>query len=231
PAPAPAPARRRRRSLITRHPALLPVTGMLGLVSLAFGQLVTGKILAFSDIASYTLPDRVQAARALRHFHLPLWDPFRLGGVPFLANPQTAVLYPPNWLLVPFPADRALMVAIVLHVGFAAVGTYLLARRAFATSARAAALAAAAFALSGFVHNQIGHYEQISSMAWMPWALLATDRMVRARTLREAARPGAALAATVAMSALAGHTQYVHMVVVAVAVYALVVARPWQKLR
>src|SRR5207249_2569133 len=126
PQPAPKPAPRRRPRV--RHPALVPVVGMLGLVFVAFGQLVTGKVLAFSDIASYSLPDRVQAARALRHFHLPLWDPFRLGGVPFLANPQTAVLYPPNWLLVPFPADRALMVAIVLHVGFAAVGTYLLAR-------------------------------------------------------------------------------------------------------
>src|SRR5207247_7749715 len=62
PAPAPAPPPHRhplRRLRLLVH----PLTASLALVAVAFGQLVTGKILAFSDIASYTLPDRVQAAR------------------------------------------------------------------------------------------------------------------------------------------------------------------------
>ena len=66
-----------------------------------------------------------------------------------------------------------------------------------------------------------------TSLAWLPWALLATDRLAIAEDLRRAARPVAGLAAALALTALAGHTQYLHLAIATVLVYALIVARPF----
>ena len=42
-------------------------------------------------------PWRSYLGHSLREGRFPLWDPHRFLGVPFAANSQTAVWYPPNW--------------------------------------------------------------------------------------------------------------------------------------
>src|SRR5947209_2256690 len=37
---------------------------------------------------------------SVRAFHLPQWTNFTYSGYPFLADPQTGVWYPGNWILV-----------------------------------------------------------------------------------------------------------------------------------
>src|SRR6478672_6879132 len=80
---------------------LLPAAVVLLFVALAFGQLLGRRALAGYDVTNYSLPNRVQVARALRSGHIPFWDPFRFGGVPLLASPPAAVLYPLFWPLLP----------------------------------------------------------------------------------------------------------------------------------
>ena len=43
---------------------------------------------------------------SLRQGELPLWNPYLFSGVPFLANPQPALFYPPVWLLLVLPAAQ-----------------------------------------------------------------------------------------------------------------------------
>ena len=217
--------RRLRRRRLVPH-AVVAGPGVLAILVLAsYGQLAVGRPLAGYDVTTYTLPYRVQVADALRHLRLPLWDAMRFAGAPLLGNPQAAVLYPPHWLLLPLPPDRAVSVALLLHAGIAAAGAYLLARRPLRCSPAGAVVAGAAFALGGFVHGHLGHFEQTTALAWLPWALFAADRTVAAATLRAAARPAAGLGAVLALTALAGHTQYLHMSIAAVALYA-VILRP-----
>ena len=203
------------------------VAAVLALVGAAFGQLLGHRLLAGYDVTTYSLPNRAEVTWALRHLHLPQWDPLRFAGSPLLANPQAAVLYPLHWPLLVLAPDRAQDVALVLHVAIAAVGAYAFARLALRTSPLAAVVAGAGFGLSGFVEAHIGHFEQTTSLAWLPWALLATDRLAIAEDLRRAARPVAGLAAALALTALAGHTQYLHLAIATVLVYALIVARPF----
>jgi hypothetical protein len=47
-------------------------------------------------------------------------NPYLFLGVPFLANPQAAVLYPLHWPLTWIEADRALVWSALLHVWLAA---------------------------------------------------------------------------------------------------------------
>ena len=72
-------------------------------------------------------------------------------GVPFLANPQAAVLYPLNWPLFLLDPARAIPAALMLHVALAAMGTLALVRVGLRLGWPAAATGAAAFAFSGFL--------------------------------------------------------------------------------
>ena len=65
-----------------------------------------GRALVDYDAFVYFYPQRVFLARSLLAGHIPLWDPDLFGGAPFLANPQTAVLYPPSWLFVLGPVQE-----------------------------------------------------------------------------------------------------------------------------
>jgi hypothetical protein len=205
---------------------LLPAAAILFFVALAFGQLLGPRPLAGHDVLFYSLPNRVQVTEALRRGHLPTWDPYRFGGVPLLASPPAAVLYPPTWILLPMAPDTAQEVSRFLHIFLAALGAYAFATRALGTSRLSGVLAGIALSLGGFVHAHLGHIEQVSSLAWLPWALLAADRAIGADRWRNALRPVALLAFTLALCGLAGHTQYLHMGIALVAVYSTATARP-----
>jgi len=55
------------------------------------------------DLVTAFYPARVFAARAVREAAIPLWNPYFLGGVPFLASPQSSLFYPPNFLYYMLP--------------------------------------------------------------------------------------------------------------------------------
>ncbi len=48
--------------------------------------------------------------------------------MPFLAIPHVGLLYPGNWIYVLFDTVIAIEVSFVLHLFFAALGSFLLAR-------------------------------------------------------------------------------------------------------
>src|SRR5262245_53245129 len=64
------------------------------------------------DLVHSFYPFRTLAARAVREGSVPLWNPFMLAGTPFLANAQSALFYPPNYLYYFWP------VPLVWTIGF-----------------------------------------------------------------------------------------------------------------
>jgi hypothetical protein len=179
-------------------------------------------ILSGPDAMTYFYPYRAYAAQAIRSGRIPLWNPYLFTGVPFLANPQAAVFYPPNLALCWLPAPYQVAWSIVLHVALAAVLAYLYARRALRLSALPAFLAASAFAWGGFISGQVEHVNQLNVSAWFPLLLLLWERRSRARaaSARTAALLG--LGATIGLGLLAGHTQSSYISLFGLGVYALV---------
>jgi len=57
------------------------------------------RVQFFSDIEGYHYPLYTYAHRAIREGSLPEWDDSLYSGIVYIANPQTAFFYPPNWLL------------------------------------------------------------------------------------------------------------------------------------
>jgi Bacterial membrane protein YfhO len=93
-----------------------------------YRPLFLGETFFFRDIYNHIYPQKRLFAELVLSSQLPLWDPYRHGGQPFLANMNNSVLYPSNLLYLIMPTVTALNIDIVLHIGLAALATYVLAR-------------------------------------------------------------------------------------------------------
>ena len=56
--------------------------------------------------------------------HAPLWNPYLFCGAPFLANFQSALLYPPNRIYLALPVNVAVNIEISFHVLLAGLCMY-----------------------------------------------------------------------------------------------------------
>ncbi|WP_157912920.1 YfhO family protein [Candidatus Promineifilum breve] len=196
-------------------------------VRLAFSNL----ILARGDTFLYFYPYWTAAAEALRAGRLPLWNPDLFMGAPFLANSQVGFFYPLNWpVWLLFAPPYAVSASILIHVLIAAAGTYLAGRRALGLARGAALLAAALFALGGYLTAQVEHVNQLQGLAWLPWFFAVLPSLVdpppTGGRWRDTLRPVLAIGGLLALQLLAGHTQTAFISGVAVALWVAIHSLP-----
>ena len=109
--------------------------------------LARNEVFTFRDHLDYFQPLRFFTTEHLRAGRLPLWNPYNASGEPWLANPQTAVFYPPAWIFLVLPFATAYVGFLFFHALVLGFGAYVLfVRRA---SVAAALLGAVALMLSG----------------------------------------------------------------------------------
>lgn len=160
-----------------------------------------GGVWFFHDLRHHHYPWRAWAGRAWSDGELPLWAPVA-HGYPLMADGQAGVLYPPNILLyLLLPEPLAYNWSVVAHHGLAAFGGVFLAR-VLGRSVPAAAVAGAAYGLSGFLVSHLVYLGMYQVIAWMPWMVAFTMLAVRAG--------GAWVAAaglSIGVAWLAGHPQ------------------------
>ncbi|MDX1503860.1 MAG: YfhO family protein [Thermoanaerobaculia bacterium] len=174
-------------------------------------------LLAVRDLPVFHLPLRIGFAAAARE-GLPAWNPTVHGGQPILSNPNYAAFYPPSWLALALDPVTALHLALGLHAALGFVGAWLLARRLGCDDAPAA-LAATGFAAGGVALGIASWVPGYTAYAWLPWVLLAADRLLAAPRPRAGAV--AALAALFALQLLAGEPVAVLVSIVATACLAI----------
>jgi hypothetical protein len=136
--------------------------------------LFTNRVLASGDILHYFYPYRDYGAEVLRNGQIPFWNPFIFLGAPFLANLQSAVLYPLNWPLIWLSVTGQIYWSAALHTWLLGFGVYLLMRR-WHYSVWAALTSALVLAGSGFYGGLIGHINQMNGAAWLPWSILVLE--------------------------------------------------------
>src|SRR6266511_4165584 len=117
-----------------------------------------------------------QYARA-RLPHAPLWNPYVMAGRPFLADAQSAVFSPFSLPAYVVPFWWSLAVTAALKLFCAALGTYLLGR-ALGMRFAGALLAGLAFGLGLYMVAWLS-WPLSSVWAFLPWLLLACDRVIR----------------------------------------------------
>jgi hypothetical protein len=176
----------------------------------------TNLILPRGDVFNYFYPYWEYRNAVLRTGHVPLWNPYLFMGVPFLANSQAGVLYPPNWLLIPFSAPIAIKIAIVSHIVWAAIGMYVFARRSLGVTILSSTLAGLVFALGGYMSAQIDHINQLQGLAWLPWIFWLWEEAAGGRRCAVLW-----LSLALAMQLLAGHAQSAFICVFGLFLWAL----------
>ncbi|MBC7256133.1 MAG: hypothetical protein H5T66_08545, partial [Chloroflexi bacterium] len=162
--------------------------------------------------------------QALRARQLPLWNPYILTGVPFLAAGQHSALYPLSLLFYIVPLSAAYGWFAALHLFLAGAFTYLLART-LGLRRGAATLAGLTFEGCGFLVISNVFPMIVAAAIWLPVILMAIERMAR----REA--HGAPFlghiadllygSAAIGMAMLAGHPEMYYYVGITAALYGL----------
>lgn len=172
------------------------------------------------------LTDQVGARGEVLDGHLPTWEPRQSLGMPLLGGQITGLLYPPNWLALLVPPERAAAPLAMLELLLAGLGMALFLSR-LGLDPRAVLVGALAYQLGGWGLSNLFYYMKVDSALWLPWALWAVDGWRQQRRWSAVALVGA-----LGLSALGAMVTVTAFVLAATALYALVrvgLARaPWR---
>jgi hypothetical protein len=178
---------------------------------------------AGEDDVIYYYPLRKMAFEQIRQGQWPMWNSREVTGVPLFADPQSGLLFPPNWLCAVLPLKLAYSLSVFLAFSLAGWGAQLYLRK-IGLARTAAIFGGVVFMFCGFMVGHRVHLSMIQTAGFLPWGLLAVE------TMRQDRRRGfALLAGTLALALAAGHWPTVIHMGLAWAVYFLVRARPFFK--
>ncbi|NLV73835.1 MAG: oligosaccharide flippase family protein [Chloroflexi bacterium] len=109
---------------------------------------------------------------------VPLWNPYIVGGMPFLAGGQHSMLYPLSILFYILPLEHAYGWYALLHTALAGYLMYWF-LRTLGTGRLGAIVAGATYMFSGFmfVHNVFPMI--MGATVWLPAILLIVERIVQ----------------------------------------------------
>jgi hypothetical protein len=173
--------------------------------------------LLLSDQTEVFIPGFRYAREQMRRGSIPLWTPTEAGGAPFLANDQSAVLYPVNFLAYLLPLTVALQLLYMIRPFGAGLGMYFF-LCSIGVRRSAAFFGAISFMFSNYFIVWLG-WPLPSVATWLPWMLLAIERLLQGDRARS--RWVALLAFATGSHLLAGHIETSIHVFLAFGMYAL----------
>ena len=168
----------------------------LAILALLFPWQVTfwGYLPSSIDFLLQYFPNLAFLGHSLKTGDFPLWNPYVFAGTPYLADPQSAALYLPNWpfllLLDTLTAARAI---ILLHYALAAVSFFLY-LRVLSLSTAPSFLGAAIFGFSEYTITQVAGIPLLINLAWIPVVLMLAELTLQRQSLAFAAGAAISLA-------------------------------------
>ncbi len=178
---------------------------LLAVLTLAsYPQVFLGlQTFVYRDFGYFAYPIGYHLRESFWRGELPLWNPLNNCGIPFLAQWNTQVLYPPALFYVLLPLSWALGVFCLLHLFWGGLGMFVLAQR-WTQDRFAAAFAGVVFAFNGLMLNSLMWPATVAALGWMPWVVWLTER-----AWREGGRTVVLAALAGAMQMLSGGTEVV----------------------
>ena len=145
-----------------------------------YRPIVLGDVFYFRDLSSHFVPVRQLVAEYVIHLEPPLWDPYRQGGKPLLANPNNSALYPSNLLYTFLQPGPALSIEIIAHHLIGMLTLYSLARY-LKFSTVPSFIAAVVYSFSGYSLSLTNLLNWHIAAAYIPisilfWHLFLTRR-------------------------------------------------------
>ena len=168
-----------------RHPTLAGAAVLcVGVVLLCFPMLA-GRFLGgpSSDQTWTGIPFRFfWASEFHRTGHIPLWNPFMFGGLPFVGAMHGDIFYPTSFLRLVLQPDTVLNVVFALHLVLAGLFAYAF-LRTVGVSWTASVTGGLAYQLSGIVASLVspGHDGKMVVSALLPLLLIGLLLGIRKR--------------------------------------------------
>jgi hypothetical protein len=176
---------------------------LLGWLGFAWPWL-SGAVTIPWDAKAHFLPQVQFMAASFARGEAPFWNPYAFAGSPQIADPQSLVFSPPMLLLAlidPAPGGWAVDTAVLLSLLAAGLGVLLLFRD-HGWHPAGGLIAALGFSFGAAMAWRLQHFNQVLSLAYLPFALL----LLRRSLLRASALYGL-LAGLVAGFIVAGRDQ------------------------
>lgn len=162
---------------------MLAVAVFLATTFLFFRPHILGKAYFWDDFVEQVYPNRVYAGKALADGKFPHWNPYSFCGMPFQADVQTALYYPPYMIFDRVIGAQSqhgvywLQLLIIAHFFVAQVTMFALARQ-LRLSAIAAIIAAVGYAFSAPLALHTHHPMFVEHLAWLPLLLRLIHRTI-----------------------------------------------------
>lgn len=154
----------------------------------------------WDDFNEQVYPNRAYAAKHISQGEIPYWNPNSFCGMPFMADVQTALFYPPHLLLDLIAGNgqypiKLLQLLIILHFFIAQISMYLLCRR-LKISMYGAMIAAVSYGFSSPLVLHVFHPMQVEHLAWFPLILRFLHESVTEKKLMSVVITGILLGMT-----------------------------------
>src|SRR6202522_787223 len=174
---------------------LAVIVGALGFAAYGWSVLAGNfdKLIGFSDWDQWYESQWVAYQTIFRSHEFPFWDPYRCGGMPLLAHPESHFLSPLFLLTIAFGPIAGLKMELPIYMAICWSGGYVLGRvlgmRPLAALAPAILFVSSSWLYEKAVVGQIS----IVTFAYLPWILAAAWRANGERSLRHAMAGGLVL--------------------------------------
>lgn len=197
--------------------AWLPLALLAVMLVVFFMPLIIGTRSLFWGLPTLQFyPWREFAFDELRAGRIPFFNPYNGGGAPLLANYQSAIFYPPNWLHFVLPDAHAMSLIAVLHVFWAGYGMWKLTGLLGLTDL-GRGISMLSYAFAGYTIARMGSFPTADAAAWLGWLFWALTLVLEKRTFTSMGLLGLISA----MLLLAGHAQTAFYAFLAAGLYTL----------
>jgi len=139
--------------------------------------LLYGKVIFWGTASLQFIPWYQFFFDSLLQGDFPLWNPYNGMGVPFIANHQSAVFYPINWVLFIFyllghveGLSFGVTLLIPLHLFIGGLGIMRILEK-FEISNFSQLMGGLLFAFSGYILTRLSFISMVWTYAWLPWVI------------------------------------------------------------
>ena len=187
-----------------------------GAALILFHRLLFGEVLFWGLPSLQFYPWHKLAVDQILAGHIPYWNPYNGAGSPLMANYQTAILYPPNWLYVLFDSPYVMTVLAIGHLWWTALGMWRLTEQ-LGLTVFGRGVSVLSFSLSAYVLNRVGSFPTAYAIAWLPWLFYMALVVWESRRWRDVGILGLIFG----MQILTGHGQTTFYSLVALGLFML----------
>jgi len=194
-----------------------------------YGKFLSGSASLWEDVVEQAYPNLMFTLHSIKDGLFPYWTPYVFSGMPFFADVQANMFYPPYWILLilsTFTSSHTLLLSsfIVIHVLWLGVGVYLLSRH-FGFERISALFTAVALMFTGYISLHIIHFIYIYAISWFPVTFLFLDKAFKTGSFRSCLLSGLFFG----ISTFGGYPQSnLHFAYVLAAWTVLVTVRNWK---